>query len=186
MKILIAYGTTEGQTRKIADHMATAARNAGHAVDVHKCTDGENKEDVNSFDAIVVAASVHQARYQPAIYRFVEENLNTLRATPSAFVSVSLSRTFTEGMELAEQYYKDFANETGWQADLVHHAEGAIRYTEYDFFKIQTIEHVVFKGAKKMPPKVGNPEFTDWSALDAFISEFIAHAMDENRASTTS
>ena len=60
MKVLIAYATTEGQTRKIAEKIAIQVRELGNAaelVDVDRERHGVNVDD---FNAVIVAASVHQ------------------------------------------------------------------------------------------------------------------------------
>ncbi|MGI9405180.1 MAG: flavodoxin domain-containing protein [Hyphomicrobiaceae bacterium] len=176
MKVLIAFTTTEGQTRKIARHAAETITRLGHEAEVYSCDDDSSAPAVATFDAVILAGSVHQKRYQAALYDFVAANLAALQSKPTAFISVSLSITFTDGEAEAQSYYDNFAKETGWQASAVHLAEGAIRYTEYDFFKILTIKHKVFKGKKEMPEKTGNPEFTDWVALDDFVSVFLEDA----------
>ena len=89
-RILIVYGTTEGQTRKIARRIATVAEARGHearlvdgAALTSPLTRGEH-------DAILVGASLHRGRYQSAVERFVRANLALLNSLPSAFFGVSL------------------------------------------------------------------------------------------------
>jgi len=171
MKILIAFATTEGQTRKIAHRISATLVAAGHETVVYDCQAGEPVSKIESFDAFVVAGSVHQKLHQQAIHDFSVENCALLQVKPSAFVSVSLSITFPEGQSEAEEYVADFARDTGWVAEHVHLAAGAVRYLEYDFYKKLTIQHVVLKG-REMPEANGNPEFTDWKALDAFLGSF--------------
>ena len=55
---------------------------------------------------------------------------------------------------------------------MVHHAAGALRYTDYDFFKRWM--------AKRLASKRGAPvetdrdfELTDWRALDVFVDQFL-------------
>src|SRR5271169_2792409 len=67
MNVLIVYGTTEGQTRKIAEWTATHARKLGHKVELRDSTSPVYDSDLQSFDAFVIAASVHQERHQDAI-----------------------------------------------------------------------------------------------------------------------
>jgi menaquinone-dependent protoporphyrinogen IX oxidase len=52
-KILIGYGTTEGQTAKIADHLAKAIRSRGFDVDA---VDLKQSKDVRlpGYDAVIV------------------------------------------------------------------------------------------------------------------------------------
>ncbi|MGI9350931.1 MAG: flavodoxin domain-containing protein [Rhizobiaceae bacterium] len=173
MKILIAFGSTEGHTRKIAHHINTFNQENSHSSEIIECGSADKKPDVASFDAIIVAGSVHQQVHQQSVVDFVKENLSVLKSKPSGFISVSLSVSLEEGQEEAKEYVKDFAKETGWQPEHVHMAGGAIRSLEYDYFKRFTVEHIVLKGNKMPEKSAGNPEFTDWDALDRFVIELL-------------
>lgn len=173
MNVLIAFATTEGQTRKIARYTARSLEGAQHAVQVHDCSDESAPFEIAEFDAVILAASVHHKRYQNAFYRFVDTNLAALHEKPVALVSVSLAVTLASGAAEARSYVDEFTNETGLKTDAVHLAEGAIRYFEYSASEASTINLVVFKGQKKMPARNGNPEYTDWKALEAFALSFL-------------
>ena len=173
MNVLIAFGTTEGQTRKIARHMAQSIRDCGHDAELHDCSGQTVVPDIGDFDLVILAASVHHKRYQTAFYNFIELNLATLHAKPLAFVSVSLSMTLASGEAEAREYVDDFVTETGLVPDAVHLAEGAIRYYQYGSSEELTINLLVFKGQKKMPKRDGNPEYTNWEALDTFTTTFL-------------
>lgn len=173
MKVLVAFGTTEGQTRKLAHHIEASIQANDHTCEVHNCEDKDTTSDVATFDAVIVAGSVHQQHHQPTVSEYVKKHLSVLQTKPTAFISVSLSVTFDAGKDEAAQYVTKFTEETSWTPTQVHLAAGAIRFLEYDFFKELTIHHVVLKG-RKMPPHSGtNPEFTDWNALDAFVTSFL-------------
>ena len=176
MNVLIAFGTTEGQTRKIARSMAQSIRENGHVVTIYDCSERNAAPDVNDFDTVILAASVHHRRYQTDLYDFVQSNLEALKAKPVAFVSVSLSVTLASGEAEAREYVDDFIKETGLRFEAVHLAEGAVRYFEYGPSDELTIDLIVFKGQKKMPKRDGNPEYTDWQALNTFADTFIADA----------
>ena len=176
MNVLIAFGTTEGQTRKIARYMAGSIRDSGQDVELYDCSGDTTVPDVGDFDMVILAASVHHKQYQTAIYSFVESNLAALQVKPLGFVSVSLSVTLASGEAEACGYVDDFINETGLRPDAVHLAEGAIRYYQYSSSEEQTIDLLVFKGQKKMPDRIGNPEYTDWQALDAFTTSLLEDA----------
>lgn len=173
MKVLIVYATTEGQTRKIARYLSNSMQDRGHTVELFDCSTPEGKPDPSNFDAVLLAASVHDKRYQAAFYHYVSENLEALQQKPVALVSVSLAITLAGGEAEAQSYVDDFLAETGLKVDRVHLAEGAIRYFEYSGSEANTIHVVVFKGQRKMPERDGNPEYTDWAALDAFAASFL-------------
>lgn len=172
MNVLIVYATTEGQTRKIAQHMYRTIEDAGHEVTVSDCSDRSNNIDVTRFDAIVLAASIHEKKYQSVMYEFITDHLEQLNSKPLAFVSVSLAITLASGEAEARRYVDELIEETGLQPDAVHLAEGAIRYFQYGKAEAATIDLIVFKGQKKMPKRDGNPEYTDWQALEEFATSF--------------
>jgi len=177
MNVLIAYGSVEGQTKKIARHIRATVEQAGHACKIHDCADADTVPDLGEFDAVILAGSIHQRKHEPKMTGFAQAHADRLAALPSALVSVSLIITTDDGREEAEGYVAGFAAETGWTPGHVHLAAGAVRYLEYDFFKEFTIKEIVYKGHKDMPAKDGsNPEFTDWAALAAFVEAFLEEA----------
>jgi menaquinone-dependent protoporphyrinogen oxidase len=176
MNMLIVYATTEGQTRKIAQSMYRTIEDAGHDVSLVDCSGQSQALELRDFDAIILAASVHNRRYQASFYEFITKHLDTLRAKPLAFVSVSLAVTLASGEAEAREYVDAFIAETGLQPHAVHLAEGAIRYFQYSASDAATIDLIVFKGQQKMPDRDGNPEYTNWQALEEFTKAFIAQA----------
>ena len=174
MNILIAYGSTEGHTRKIAHHMEKLAEKNGLQATVIDCGSLSEKPDLGTFDAFILAGSVHNGEHQSALATFVKDHLDLLNEKPAAFVSVSLSASFEDSKDEAQNYVTGFLEETNWQPQAVHLAEGAIRYLEYDFFKKFTIKYMVLKGKDMPDPSAGNPEYTDWAALEDFVVNFVA------------
>ncbi len=176
MKTLIAYGTTEGHTRKIVNHMKETIEAGNGSCELFDCGSLDQKPNPADFDAVIIAGSVHQESHQSTVAEFVKENLSALKKTPSALVSVSLSVSLEGGLPEAEKYVSDFSKETGWKPNETLMAAGAIRSLEYDFFQRFTVEHMLMKD-KNMPGKAeGNPEYTDWEELEAFVKAFIEKA----------
>lgn len=172
MKILVAYGTTEGQTRKIAEFVARHLREAGNDVQLHDSTLVTPGLQVGDADAIVVAASVHLKVHQESIANFVLAHLEQLQSKPSLFLSVSLSAAFDEGKTDAKAYADQFVTEAGWEPTRTVLVAGALRYSEYDYFKEQIIQHLVLKG-REVTASTGDYEFTDWDGLSRQITEFM-------------
>jgi menaquinone-dependent protoporphyrinogen oxidase len=56
-RLLIAYGTTDGQTSKICDFLADEATRLGTEVDLVR--GGTRPVYPGAYDAVIVAASVH-------------------------------------------------------------------------------------------------------------------------------
>ena len=72
MKILIAYATTDGQSRKIARFAADRLADSGHAVEL-LCVDDAEGLDLTRFHGVIVGGSGHMGGYQKALTRFVTE-----------------------------------------------------------------------------------------------------------------
>jgi menaquinone-dependent protoporphyrinogen oxidase len=60
VNVLIIYGTTEGQTRKIAEWTAAHVRERGHQVELRDSAELASGSDLETFHAFIIAASVHQ------------------------------------------------------------------------------------------------------------------------------
>ena len=108
-KICIVYGTTEGQTAKIADVMAQVIRAHGDqvaTVDVKQARDGLTA----GYDGVVVGASIHMGKHDKHAVEFVRHNRELLERVPSGFFSVSLACHYD--LEEAEGYLEQFQQET--------------------------------------------------------------------------
>src|SRR5690606_7321031 len=116
-RILIAYTTHEGQTRKVVETIASEARELGHEVDLvdvaHESPEWSGTLD--AYDGFLVAGSIRAAHHDPALVAFVAGHLEQLERKPSAFVSVSLSAGSPEasGQAAAHLVLQDFLHETG-------------------------------------------------------------------------
>lgn len=89
-RVLIPYGTTEGQTAKIADVIADVIRDRGHTADAVDINGPSNKAPAG-YDAVIVGASIHMGKHDKHVVEFVQKNHDTLDQLPSAFFSVSLA-----------------------------------------------------------------------------------------------
>ena len=97
MKILILYGSTEGQTAKVAEFVASRLRFAGDEVTLVDAATAD--VDVQHYQAAIVAASIHVGMYQKPVVDFVRANADWLKRTPSAFLSISLSAVSSDAEE---------------------------------------------------------------------------------------
>ena len=165
MKILILYGTTEGQTRKICTFLAERLRAKGAEVMLADATAGEGA-DPNAFDAAILAASLHVGQYQRAVVDFARAHHARLNAMPAAFVSVSLATVDAdaEERESLASCTENFKAYTGWTGAEVHHVAGAIRLAAYDFFRRWVMRLVAWEKKLKLQPGQ-DLELTDWPAL---------------------
>ena len=170
VNVLVAYGTTEGQTRRIAERITMQARGGGHRVQLYHSA--SSQLDLDAFDAIIVAGSVHQKYHQDTVTDFAIAHRDQLNSRPTAFISVSLSAVLEGGRAEAQEYVNDFVTTTGWRPDKVLLLGGALRSSSYDYFQQQIVKHVVIK--HRLEGARSDYEFTDWQALASFVDEFLA------------
>jgi menaquinone-dependent protoporphyrinogen oxidase len=178
MRTLIVYGSTQGQTHKIADFIADRWRSQGHDVAIFDATEVASGIDPPRYDATLIAASLHAGGYQPSVVRFAKEHGSTLSSGPSAFVSVSLSAAGDDEADHAglAECDEQFFERTGWRPSHVHHAAGALAYTRYNFLVRWYMKRIARRrGASTDTSR--DCEFTDYAALGLFLDKFLAAAI---------
>jgi menaquinone-dependent protoporphyrinogen oxidase len=176
VNVLIIYGTTEGQTRKIAEWTTAHVRERGHEVELRDSAGLSSGSDPGTFQAFIIAASVHQECHQDTITNFTTAHHKLLNTKPSAFISVSLSAVLEDGRAEAQKYVDCFVSETGWHPRMTLLLGGALHFTKYDYFQEQVVKFVVMKRGGAASP-AHDREFTDWNALAGFVDGFLEEAV---------
>ena len=174
-RILVLYGTTDGHTRKVSLALATSLRATGADVDVANAAGEESSPDVEPYDAVIVAASVHAGGYQRPVRRWVRAHAAALGKRRSAFVSVCLGvleRKPDVDAELA-RIRERFLAATGWRPEVVKVVAGALPYTRYGWFKKQVMRRIVASKTGDLDTS-RDYEYTDWTDLADFARAFMA------------
>ena len=173
-KLLIVYGTTEGQTAKIAQHIGHAAQHLGHEVAVRHAPEVADG-DVTTHDAVIVGASLHEGRYQREVRSFIERCAAPLGSRPSAFFSVSLAAASRDAKERAEpvRIANEFTSKAGWTPDRVASFAGALKYTQYSWLKRAVMKRISSQEGGDTDTSQ-DFEYTDWNDVERFVDEFCA------------
>jgi menaquinone-dependent protoporphyrinogen oxidase len=176
--VLIVYGTTEGQTRKIAGKLAEFASEYGHAATVVDAGAGSRALPHGRYDAVVVAASVHLGRHQVAVARLVRDNLKVLERLPAAFFSVSLSAAGQTSRQRrdAEKCADAFLRQTGWRPALVRPVAGALAYSRYGPLTRAMMRFIAWREGGDTDT-ARDFEYTDWDRLRRDLELFLTHAV---------
>ncbi len=173
MKVLVLYGTTEGQTRKIADFVTTKLKDRGDVVAMIDAADVPWDLRPQDYDAAVLAGSLHAGVYQTPLIHFARKHHEALNKMPTAFLSVSLSAAGKDPEELkgiavcADRFRK----ETGWTGGEIHQIAGAFRFAEYDYFKRWMMKIIAWEHGVKLGGAI-ELELTDWDALARIVQAF--------------
>ena len=191
MKILIAYATTDGQSRKIARFAADRLADSGHAVEL-LCVDDAKGLDLTRFHGVIVGGSGHMGGYQKALTRFVTEAQTALGGRrrlaadgawwqtalggkPSLMLSVSLSAAGTDAEDWAgiHKCVAQFEADTGWIPGRVEPVAGAFRFSEYDFFRAWAMRRIADQKGETIEAGK-DKEYTDWDKLGAVLDDWAA------------
>jgi menaquinone-dependent protoporphyrinogen oxidase len=172
--ILIVYGTTDGHTRKIAQVLAENLRARRCSVDIVDAAGSLWRLSPESYDGVVVAASVHIGSYQRAVARWVRTYAPVLNDLPTAFISVCLGvlepgpRARVELNNIVQR----FLAQCGWRPMFTKMVAGALLYTRYGWLKRRMMKRIVAKAGGDVDTS-RDYEYTDWNELRTFASDFV-------------
>lgn len=172
MTVLIAYGTIEGQTGKIAEFVKRQVLEVGEDVVLFDTADTIGSPDLKDIRKIILAASVHERRHPEPFEVFVSSNREFLSAHPTLLLSVSLKASFEDGLEEAQDYADEMKLRTGLNPNSELLVPGAIRSESYDYYASQVLQHVVLAG-QKFDPAIRDHEFTNWAAISSSVDAFL-------------
>lgn len=171
--VLVLYGTGEGQTEKVAGHVASVIREHGHDVTVLHAGRIPAEFSLAAYDGAVVGASVHLGRHQRYVREFAVENNETLEAMPSAFFSVSLSAAGDEsGREKARAVLEGFLEEVGWQPEVRAVVPGRLAYGRYGPLKRFVMRRIAGRAGGDTDTS-RDYEYTDWEGVTRFTETFL-------------
>ncbi len=170
--ILIVYTSIEGQTARIAEHMAQTLRERGDRVETLRAEGSCRDLDLSRFDGVIVGASIHYGHHPAYLRALVRRQRQQLAARQSAFFSVSLSGGGPGARPASAQRYLDkFLRRTGWQPQLTASIGGALQYSKYAPWKKWIMTKIVgFAGGNTDTTR--DYEYTDWQAVSNFARAF--------------
>jgi menaquinone-dependent protoporphyrinogen oxidase len=178
--VLIAFGTNEGHTAKVAQHIADVARRLGHEVEVRPAAELPDSFSLEPYDRVLVGASVHEGHHQKAVRQLATRHREALVAKGAAFFSVSLAAAAddAEARKEATRYIDDFAQETGWRPAETETIPGALLYTQYSFFK-RLLMRTIAKSRGGPTDTARDYEYTDWDRVTAFAERVLTPAASD-------
>jgi menaquinone-dependent protoporphyrinogen oxidase len=168
--LLILYSTTDGHTRKIGRFLQN--RLFGHyrisLIDI------EDSADItpDSFDKILVAASIRYGKFSLALRRFADSHADVLNRKNTAFLSVNLvARKAEKSSPETNSYTRKFLRRSKWKPGLVCVVAGMLDYPRYGFWDRNIIRFIMKITGGPTDPK-STTEFTDWDKIRLFGEEF--------------
>jgi len=176
LRFLVLFATTQGQTRKIAQHVADHLTARGQAVTLVQAQ-ADRAPDLTGIDAAILAGSVHAGRYQTELVQTARTLAPGLSARPGLFLSVSLTAAGDDPGERAEldRLAQGFLADTGWQGAKIAQIAGALRFSDYGFFEYWGMRWIARQRGLKAEGRT-DLELTDWQGLKALLEGFMAGA----------
>jgi menaquinone-dependent protoporphyrinogen oxidase len=171
--VLVVYATHDGQTRKIAERIATVLRVHRHVVELLDAT-LSREVDLSRFDAVFIGSPVRAQSYLRAVVRFVRAHRIELERMPTLFFSVNLAVISKSGKGEAQtmEIVRKLVADTGWHPGKVELFAGALPYTRYNFLIRFVMRRIVSKEGGDTDTS-RDYEYTDWAAVDRCAVEFV-------------
>jgi menaquinone-dependent protoporphyrinogen oxidase len=168
-RVLIVFHSGEGQTAKIAEHVASMLRGGGREVDVARVEDAPSPD---GYDGVVVGDPIHVQRHSRAMTKWLRDHMSLLRDRPTALFQVSM--VSADGDEehtlAAHALVQKLLDDTGFDPDVVGMFAGALAYTQYGWFTKRVMRSIAkHEGGETDTSR--DYEYTDWSAVDQFARD---------------
>ena len=173
-RILIVYGSSYGQTAKIATRLAELLTDRDMEVTLLRGDQVPAGFSLDSYDGVLVGASLIGGSYQDYIGGFVRANRDALDRLHSAFFAVSGSAGSpdldaragaTTSMEL-------FLAECGWRPSLTASIAGAMAYSRYGVVLRAMMRRTARQNGETDTRR--DREYTDWLQVRRFADQFRA------------
>jgi menaquinone-dependent protoporphyrinogen oxidase len=171
--ILILYGTSYGQTERIAQRIAQRLEQLGFATTLVNAKSAPPHLSIADYNGVILGASIIARGHQPAVAEFVRRHSGDLNRRPSAFFSVSASAGSRNpaGVAAAERVRDAFLAEVGWEPGLRASIAGAVNYTRYNLLLRWYMKQASKKGGGSTDTSRDH-EYTNWAQVDRFADEF--------------
>jgi len=177
----VIYSTREGHTAKIAARIASKFHSLGFPAGLFNLKVESALIDLTSFQAVVLAASVHAGHHEPEMVEFVRKHIAQLEHLPTSFVSVTLSEAGAERSDATQEQRAGFEadvhrvidaflKETGWHPKHIKPVAGALPYSKYNFLVRFIMKRIARKSGGDTDTS-RDYDYTDWDGLDNFVGE---------------
>ena len=166
-KILIAYSTTDNHTQTICERIRSLVEEQGQSVVMTTINDAMDM-NIESFDKIVIGASIRYGKHRPIVHEFIRKNQHCLESRPSAFFSVNLvARKPDKNDPETNPYMQKFLQQVSWQPKMLAVFAGKINYPRYGLWDGLIIRFIMWMTKGPTDPKA-IVDFTDWHKVEKF------------------
>lgn len=172
--ILLLYSTNYGLSKKICETIQASLRAKGQQAEVQPLIG--HSDDPQSFDSIVIGASIKHGKHHPSVLEFIRVHQALLESKPCALFSVNLvARKPAKNTPQTNPYLKRFLARCPWKPKLLGVFAGELDYSRYGPVDKYMMRFVMWinKGPTDFSTKV---QFTDWDEVERFAGRVAAFA----------
>ena len=165
-KTAVIYSSTDGHTVKICEKIIEIIKHES-IISLSSIEEADSL-DLESFDFILVGASIRYGNHKANLFSFIKNNLESLNKKNTAFFNVNaVARKEDKNTPATNPYLIKFLKKVAWKPTLLEVFAGKISYPKYHFFDKHMIRFIMWmsKGPTD-PSKVF--EFTDWKKVESF------------------
>lgn len=170
-RILIAYASFYGQTRKIAETIAAHLRGKGHIVELAAAC-ASPPPPVEDYDAVVLGSCVEFGHHARPIVEYITATRDPLREVPSYFFSVSMSAAEAATPDPGG-YLEDLFATTQWRPSVAIALAGGLPYRQYGFV-LRMVMKLINRRTGHTTDTSRDHEFTDWQQVRRFAASIAA------------
>jgi len=170
-RILIAYASSYGQTRKIAGTIAADLRHNGHVVELAAALTSP-PPPVQDYDAVVLGSRVQFGTHARPIIDYITANRAELQGIPSYFFSVSMSAADAHALDPQGYLEKLFAT-TQWRPRVAIAIAGGLPYRQYGFV-LGAVMKLISRHGGHATDTSRDHEYTDWAQVGRFATGIAA------------
>ena len=164
--ILMVHSSVDGQTEKILNYLRQICE-AHHTVTLVPIAHA-NDISLETFDKIVIGASVRYGKHRPQVHDFVKSRLDQLKMKKTFFFSVNVvARKVEKSTPNKNPYMRKFLADTSWRPTKKEVFAGKVDYPKYGIFDKNIIRFIMFL-TKGPTDTTRCYEFTDWNKVTKF------------------
>lgn len=166
---LLLYSTNYGLSKRICERIQDRLQQDGGQATVQPLVGHKLKPE--TFDAIVIGASIRYGKHSPAVLEFIRGNQSLLESRPSALFSVNLvARKPQKNTPQTNPYVKRLIAQSPWKPKLVVVFAGELDYSRYGPVDRRIVRFIMWitRGPTDLATKA---QFTDWDEVDRFARQ---------------
>lgn len=170
-KVLLIYSTTDGRSLEIMTRIAKQLEPLAYDLVNIKAVDCVH---LDTYEAILIGASIRYGRFDKAVFKFVEKHLPLLATKKTAFFGVCVTaRKLNKNTPETNRYIIKFFDQIAWRPDLKAVFAGALFYPNYNFLDKTMIRFIMWMGGEKNHKMTESYSYTDWDKVDSFAKQFM-------------